>query len=385
MDALGQRSDEWSLLRAACSESSAEIGRSGLLSSSIDWKTVLDLAEKHGVLPLLAQALSKAQENVPPEVLKTLLESYQNNLHKSLFLSRELIRILEKLSLSGIGAMPYKGLVLAENVYGDIALRQSGDIDLLIRGGDFSRVRDAVGELGYAPHFTLSNAEEHAYLKSGYECSFDGTAGRNLLEVQWAIQPRFYAVDIDMKALFERSVAATVAGYDVKTPCPEDLVLLLAIHAAKHLWGRLIWTCDLARLAKLSSMNWTRVAAQAEQLGVVRIVRVSLRLAEHLLKSSIPSEAKASLSEDAVSTDLAERIGAHLAKNSTMNVESLDYFRWMVRLRERRRDKMRLVSRLVLTPGPGEWAVVRLPKPLFPLYRLVRVSRLAVRVVQSRV
>ena len=385
MNALNPPSAEWRLLRTACSENSEESGWRELLSSAIEWKTVLDLAERHGVLPLLAQAFSKASENVPAHALKTFRQNYQTNLHKSLFLSRELIRILEKLSSSRIEVMPYKGLALAETVYGDIALRQSGDIDLLIRPQDFARVRDCVRELGYRPNFTLSRAEEDEYLKSGYECAFDGTAGRNLLEVQWAIQPRFYAVDVEMEELFQRAVPVTVAGYETKTPSPEDLFLILAIHAAKHLWGRLIWTCDLARLSRLSSLNWSRIAARASDLGIVRILRVSLKLAEDLLNSPFPEDANASLPPDAVATELAGEIASHLAKGVAFNAESVAYFRWTARLRERRRDKIRLIGRLVFTPGPGEWAVVQLPKALFPLYRVVRVSRLAARVVQNMV
>jgi hypothetical protein len=59
--------------------------------------------------------------------------------------------------------------------------------------------------------------------------------------------------------------------------------------------------------------------------------------------------------------------------------EKLSYFRLMMRLRERRWDRVRFASRLALTPGPGEWQAVRLPRPLFPLYRIVRLARLAAR------
>ena len=356
-----------------------------LLSLPIQWKIVLDRAEKHGVLPLLTRTLTNLSERVPADILQTLRQTYQTNLHKALFLSRELIRILDRLSAAGIEVMPYKGLALAESLYGDIALRQSGDIDLLIRAADLGRIREAVGELGYVPHQTFSKAEEAAYLKSGYECAFDGVAGKNLLEVQWAIQPRFYAVDVEMEGLFRRAVNITVAGCAMKTPSPEDLFLILALHAAKHVWGRLIWVCDLARLSALPSMNWNWIGEQADELGVARILRVSLMLSERLLDTPIPASAKAYLPEDSIASGLADEIVRCLRQDVTFNVESLAYFRWMVRLREKRADQIRFVSRLIFTPGPGEWAVVRLPKPLFPLYRLVRISRLAARVAQKRV
>jgi hypothetical protein len=108
----------------------------------------------------------------------------QTNLHKALFLSRELIRVVDRLQAISVDVLPYKGVALAETVYGDIALRQAGDIDLLIRPQDFARARKSLRELGYQPHLLLSERQERAYLKSGYECAFDSDAGRNLLEVQ---------------------------------------------------------------------------------------------------------------------------------------------------------------------------------------------------------
>jgi hypothetical protein len=375
---------EWSLLLAACSEIPRQEKRDRIRLQSrqpIRWKFLFDLADRHGTQPLLYQALVDVEDAAPPAEMLSLKERYQTNLHKALFLSRELIRIVEHLSALGLDVMPYKGLALAETVYGDIALRQAGDIDLLIRPQDLARIRDAVGELGYTPHLTLSEAEERAYLKSGYECAFDGTAGQNLLEVQWAIQPSFYAIDFDMGELFQRAVTVTVADHSMKTPSREDLLLVLSAHAAKHVWGRLVWLCDIARIISEPTLNWSWIGAQAHALRIVRIVRVSMLLANQLLGVAIPAAAQANLPEDPEALALVEEIQTHVASESSYNVESLAYFRLMMRLRERRADRLRFLKRLAFTPGPGEWQAVRLPGPLFPLYRLVRISRLAARLV----
>ena len=166
---------------------------------------------------------SIVEDAVPRDTMHTIEQRYQGNLHKALFLSRELIRIVDRLSALGIEVMPYKGLALAEQIYRDIALRQAGDIDMLIHPQDLPRVREAVSELGYTPHLAFSTVEERAYLQSGYEYSFDGAAGPNLLEVQWAIQPSFYAIDFDMPGLFQRATAINVAGRPMKTLRIEDL------------------------------------------------------------------------------------------------------------------------------------------------------------------
>ena len=377
---------EWSLLLTACSALPRHEKRDRMLlqlRGPIRWKSLFALAERHGTQPLLHQALSSVEEDVPAEDMRSLKQAYQANLHKAMFLSRELIRIVDCLAVADLEVMPYKGLALAESIYGDIAMRQTGDIDLLIRANDLPRVCAAVRELGYIPNWSLSETEQHAYLKSGYECAFDGQAGRNLLEVQWAIQPRFYAMDFDMNALFARGVKVSVAGYPMKTPSPADLLLVLSAHAAKHVWGRLIWLCDIAQVMSLPALDWVWIGSQAQALGIARILRVTMLAAQRLLGASIPAAAQASLPEDSSAAELVAEIETHIKNEVTYNVDSLAYFRLMMRLRERRADRVRFLQRLVVTPGPGEWKAVRLPQPLFPLYRVVRLSRLAARLIRA--
>jgi hypothetical protein len=377
---------EWSVLLAACSVIPLAEKQTRLRSSlrePIRWKPLSDLAERHGALPLLYQALLQIEDAVPAEQLRTLQQAFQTNLHKALFLSRELIRILDCLSGASLEVMPYKGLALAEAIYGDIALRQAGDIDLLIHPQDLQRIRDVVRELGYRPNWSLSEVEQQAYMQSGYECAFDGTAGPNLLEVQWAIHPRFYAIDFDMNGLFERAVTVTVAGRPLKTPSPEDLFLVLSAHAAKHVYGRIVWLCDLAQLMSLPALDWNWIGTQAKDLGMVRILHVTMRAANRLLGAAIPGAAQASLPRDPESAALAAEIETNFTSETTYNVESLAYFRLMIRLRERQTDRLRFLQRLVLTPGPGEWKSIRLPRLLFPFYRVVRLSRLAARLFRA--
>lgn len=375
---------EWSILLAACSATPPEEKRSrlqSLLRQPVRWKSLFGLADRHGTQPLLYQSLLGLEDAVPAEEMNWLKQSYRTNVYKNLLLSRELTRILEHLSALEIAVIPYKGLALAEALYGNLTLRQAGDIDLIISPKDLPRVRRAVAELGYTPHAPLSEDEERAYLKSGYECAFDSVAGRNLLEVQWAIQPRFYAVDFGMDGLFQRAVALSVAGYSTKTLSAADLLLVLSAHAAKHVWGRLVWLCDIARLMAFPDLDWDWVGAQARNLGITRIVSVTMLAANQLLEAAVP--AQAGFPADSATPLLVEEIHSYITNDASFDVESLSYFRLMMRLRERPADRLRFLGRLVFTPGPSEWQAVRLPRPLFGLYRLVRLSRLAARAVRA--
>lgn len=380
---------EWWLLQAACSAIHQDNDREkkqsrlhDLLRRPLNWEALLRLAERHGVAPLLYREVSSLGSEA--SLAGASLERYyETNLHRTLFLTRELIRILDHLDAQSFDVVPYKGVALAETLYGDIALRQAGDIDLLIRPQDLTRIKAALRELGYTPHDQFSSGEERAYLRSGYECAFDGSLGRNLLEVQWALQPRFYAVDFEMEALFGRVTTVNVAGRDMNAPAAEDLFLILSLHAAKHAWERLIWLCDIAQLQKSPSLNWESIGERAKALGIVRILQVTLVLTNRLLEAPIPPAAEPNLSPDRAAIMLADEIARGVSRAALPDVESSSYFRLMMRLRERRIDRIRFLCRLAFTPGPGEWKSVRLPAPLFPLYRLVRLWRLAARLARA--
>lgn len=373
---------EWKLLLAASSAdpSEGDLGRIlSLLQKPIEWEAVLRLADQHGTSSLLYRNLSPLGDDVPSAARATLRQRYERNVHKSLFLTRELIRILDCLDALGIEAIPYKGVVLSEAYYGDMALRQSGDMDLFVRRQDVTRIKNAVRDLGYTARVPIPEAAEEDYIASGYECTFDSPAGRNLLELQWALQPRFYAVDFEMDGLFERAVSVTVAGRRVKTPAPEDLLLVLAVHAAKHVWGKLIWLRDIKQILKAESLNWDWVQSRARGFGIERILRITLLLANQLLAAPIPAAIEPAIQADRGARALADEIAAAVAAGVSYDAQQISYFRLMLRLRERRADRLRFLARLTFTPGPGEWEAIRLPKTLFPLYRLVRLARLASR------
>jgi hypothetical protein len=365
---------EWKILLAACADGGESdlVRRFGLgPDRSVDWGRVLQLAEDHGISSLLYQKLAGLGDAVPLGASEMLRRQYETNVHKSLFLTRELMRVLDLLDGLGIEVIPYKGVVLSEVYYGDIAMRAAGDIDLFIRRHDLGRIKEAVRELGYTPRVGIPKDAEKDYIASGYECSFDSPVGKNLLEVQWALQPRFYAVDYDMDGLFERAVRVTVGGRCLETPGAEDLLLVLAVHAAKHVWRRLIWLCDIAQILKRVKLDWDHLQKRAREVGIERILHVSLLLANRFLGTEIPVEI------EPAARGFVEEIAGSVAAGVIYEEQKVAYFRLMMRLRERRADRVRFLARLTFTPGPGEWETVRLPRSLFPFYRVVRMVRLA--------
>jgi hypothetical protein len=407
---------EFDLLVACCADSNAEHADRipQILSGPLDWERLLALVDHHRVVPQAYAALSAFAHLVPAQPLDALRSRYRDNARKALWFTAELLRILDHLESTGIKALPYKGPALAEALYGEVTQRQFCDLDILILPENVPRAKAALLDLGYKPGLNLAPSIEKSYVESGYEYSFSATRGPNLLEVQWRIVPRFYCMDLDVADLFARaeclensreaapehsprrkpwvrgnklpspSGAKDQARYTLpRTLRPEDLLLALCIHAAKHVWVQLSWLCDIAQLVKSRPLDWNAIQDEARRLGIERIVSLNLLLANKLLGTAMPPTIQKRVQEDPSTTILTAEILRILEASVHYDTESIPYFRLMMRLRERWQDQARFLWRLASTPSTSEWSAIQFPKPLHPLYRLVRLSRLAKRLASA--
>ncbi len=362
-------------LLLACSQpaSDREAGLRAILTVPLNWDSVLRFATHHRVLPALCAAL-RDRDHVPASIRSAIGARLQNHERRVLRFTAELARLWRQFEQHKIQALAHKGAALGQLLYGDPAMRQFGDLDFLVRAADIPRVQSALQELGYAPKIRLSPRQEKEYLRSGYEHVFGLNAERNLVEVQWQIVPRFYAIDFDMEALFARAVEVGVDGVGLRTLGREDLLLVLCVHAAKHEWAQLGMLRDIAALARFD-LDWNWIQAEARRLGIARILAVSWALAGRLFSSPLPALPRLRV-ESLTIQEIAHAIQDKIITGVEDDSESLRYFRAMMQLRERWQDRVRLIWRLTTTPSAGEWQAVRVPDSLFPLYHGVRALRL---------
>jgi Uncharacterised nucleotidyltransferase len=384
-----QREDEFGLLCALASAkmTAGQIERIASWNfSGLDWNEIIRLAEHHGLLPLAARHLIEQGRGLPPEIEHTLRSAYELNLKRGLWFAAELARVIRHLDRwaaehgqtdrQQFPVLPFKGPMLAQSLYGDPGLRSFSDLDLLISSTDFGQAKQALAEIGYSPAKRLDPAAERFWLQNGYEQSFNGAAGDNLLELQWALLPYFYAVDLNVENLLARSGHAVAGGCHMRCLSAEDSVIVLSLHAAKHLWGRLIWLVDIAETLRSGSIDYGLVFSNARSLGIARILGVTFWLVKNVLHAELPDAAEEMIASDPAASVLGQEFAARLRRAATYDFESTEYFRLILKLRERLGDRWRYLRRLFWTPGESDLAALRLPEALFPLYRIVRVGRL---------
>jgi hypothetical protein len=91
-----------------------------LLKQKLDWTFVTNEAARHVVRPLLYHSLQTVRNEVDTKFWADLHEYYCSNASRNLFLSHELIRLLNLFAANGMQTVPYKGPVLASAVYGSL-------------------------------------------------------------------------------------------------------------------------------------------------------------------------------------------------------------------------------------------------------------------------
>ncbi|HXU20042.1 MAG TPA: nucleotidyltransferase family protein, partial [Verrucomicrobiae bacterium] len=121
-----------------------------LLAGPLNWDLLLSDAARHTVTPLLAKQLTTvAGDALSAARLKQLKDLARAAVLRSLAFTAELVTILDLFRSEGLQAVPYKGPVLAEQAYGDFALREFDDLDLILRQKDMPKANRLIASLGY--------------------------------------------------------------------------------------------------------------------------------------------------------------------------------------------------------------------------------------------
>jgi hypothetical protein len=281
-----------------------------------------------------------------------------------------------------IPVIPYKGSVLAQSIYGNLALRPFGDLDIIARKADVHRARDLLLSSGYNltwPQIPLTVSQEDAYLEAKYNYKFERPDGRVVLELHWGISPKYFSVPSEPEWLWNHLEQVSMGGKSVATFSPENYLLILCVHGANHCWlYRLVWLCDIAVLLhRHPELDWEYLLGQARAQGAHRMLLVGLLLAHDLLGSQLPSDVWGMIKADETGRSLAGNSIHHFTQPNGGELPAFYIPRYQTNVRERLRDKVRYAL-FMSEPSVKDWSALRLPASLAFFYYLMRPIRLVV-------
>jgi hypothetical protein len=312
-----------------------------LAQKAIDWQYLFQHSYQQGVMPLLYRNLDKhCADLVPPESLKSLRQTFFSNSQHSLLLTRELITIFQLLHDHGIAAVPYKGPVLAAAVYGDVALREYGDIDIVVQQADILAAEALILKQGYRPKDAMTDAEKAAFLRSNHEHNFTyiHTQTHIMLEVHWRITPRFTSL-IEPKHFWQNLQPATLAGAPYLNLSLEDWLPILCVHGSRHRWERLTWLCDIAEILRSHPIDWPTVIARSQVLVCRRMLFLGVLLAHTILDAPLPQPILKQMTADREVMKLVNRSYQQLLGNDNISEQFLGKTLYQIRASDRLQEK----------------------------------------------
>jgi len=351
-----------------------------LLADKLDWTYLLALAERHGLRPLLFRHLDATGPNsLPRSVQIKLWTAHEQRAQYNRTMAIELVSIMRTLEALNIPAIPYKGPVLAHCIYGDIAMREFGDLDLLLRPSDIVRAKEALAASGYQPKYPLASSVETAFLASpaNYHWMLLNDDRSILLELHWKTSAEFQ-VEPSQDAHWWNTLPTTrFLDQDVRRFPPSELLLILCLHGAKHYWANLGWLVDVAELiGKHDSIDWPWIFRRAETLRASRRLAVGLHLLVQLLDVELPSVVTDWLKTQVKAADIARSNLDGLFLAEAPELDGWQRLRMNFALYETWTQRMHHARDVMLNPGLIEWSRWPLPRSLFFLYLPLRVFSL---------
>jgi hypothetical protein len=332
-----------------------------LLREDVDWTYLLRTARRHGVMPLLWRSLqATCPEAVPQATLAQLRGHFHANARRNALLTKRLLTLVDLLEAHDIPVIPLKGPVLAASIYGNLALRQFGDLDILVHEQDVPRARDLLRSLGYQPRSQQSSTQETAALQVRFHSQFADPDRKVLVELHWRLIDWQFPFPFDLDRLWERFESVSLAGTVVRSFPPEDLLLFLCVHGSKpgHRWGQLGQICDVAELVRAhQGLDWGQVVAQAGRFGSERRLLLGLLLARDLLGTALPEKVRLRIQSDPWVPSLTAQVCEWLFREDEGRDGGLKRYLFDLNALERRQDRVRFCLRSATTSTAVKWAL----------------------------
>lgn len=343
---------------------------------NIDWDYFLQLSRHHRLYPILYSKI-KDVSGIPSSVVQTLFQEYKANTIQMLALCGEMDRVSRLFNEHQIPLLFMKGPVIANDIYGNLSLRTSRDLDILISPSHFEIADKLLLGLGYVKEtvpFLLD-----IWKWRGYHIVYTHPEKKVVLEVHWRLEPLPWKQPA-FDELWKRKRVSHLTSTPVYYLGEEDLYLYLMAHGARHGWFRLRWVMDIDQMVR-RGYNFERAVPLFNKYKKSHIGGQALILASELFKTPIDSDLKKLMQREDAKELAQNAIEFIIQIDSLENISSTDSFKKYNRSLNRWKQ---IYDKLILIfPTFSDFETLKLPKPFHFLYYPLRPFLAIVRLLKK--
>lgn len=253
-------------------------------SRSIDYRNLLRLAAVNDVAPLLYHAL-KESDIIPEISMNELKNAYLHTVANNIRNAGEMMRILNILKENGIEAVPLKGSLASDIVFGDPGLYPARDIDLLVRPYDLQETGRILINSGYRKD---DYVPEDALLSSHYHLLFHNDY--HTVEVHWNLAKRYF--DIPPAFWWEDIGITKYDGIEIPMLSVERYLLYTVFRLYDHGFRPLKFFVLISELINkyTEEIDWHKLFEFSKRYRMSRTVTFTLKFLNEMLGTEIPEE-----------------------------------------------------------------------------------------------
>ena len=256
---------------------------------------VFQAAEKNGVVPNVASALLTSDlASVPAH----WINAYNSTEEKICAYLCELDNVADEFAKANIQVVALKNSGITRGIYKVPGASPMGDIDVLVRENDFFAAHEILLQMGFILKFRNPNEKNEiheAFKSGGAEYLKTLPSGHQLwFELQWRpIAGRWIQPGQEPQAEELMGRSKKITGSNVRILAPEDNLLQVCLHTAKHSYVRapgFRLHTDVDRIVSGEEINWGIFVEQVRLLNVKTATYFSLAMAKCLLGTKIPND-----------------------------------------------------------------------------------------------
>jgi len=309
--------------------------------SSPDWEQLYRRAEQHSIKPQLAQLIHRMSSAHVPAALREKLDiSYRNNLYDQIRFADEFFTVRDLLRGAGVTIIPFKGFWLAHEAYGNIADRESLDVDVFVNADGLAVIKDLMLKAGYVEEDTYRRLDIEEIKKDFQEYNFDRQEeDKNVfhIEFHWGICPPGYGMNIRFDDLSGQVTRGTFQGRELEVFTPvAQLLLSLLHHGGKDRFVLLKQVYDVALLVRsCKETDWDWLVEELRLYNADSLIYIAVYLASVVTGIEVPPEIRERVESTRIRRLARNRLRLMSHGPQSYHTTWFNISNWLFRLRTR--------------------------------------------------
>lgn len=250
-------------------------------SHPVDFAWLFECAAMNEMAPVVYENL-RAFDNIPGATIERFRNAYLHSVRNNVLNAEEMIRVLRFLEKGEVEAIPLKGSLASEIIFGNPGLYPATDIDILVRPNDLVKAEKMLAAAGYSK---LEGISDEDLLSDHYH--FIYWKDNYFLELHWNLVKRYFHAPPGF--WWEEAGAVEYSGIRVNALSPERYLLYAIFRLFDHGFRPLKFFLFISGLIRKyeKEIDWEKLLRFSRTFKMERLMVFTLKLVHELFQAQI--------------------------------------------------------------------------------------------------